>query len=120
MNEISSPKLLSIFWILSRFELERLFTTRRGLFYLFAFVFFWYLLLRYVVLSLTGFAEGSSDWSIAEYFAYWSVAIYFFPILCLFIAADQTGSDRERGPIRGVQTDASTRRRCRRALSHPG
>ncbi len=100
MNEIRTPKLLSIFWIVSRFELERLFMTRRGLFYLFAFVFFWYLLLRYVVLSLSGFAEGSSDWSIAEYFAYWNVTIYFFPILCLFIAADQTGSDRERGSLR--------------------
>ena len=40
------------------------------------------------------------NWQVAEFSAFWVIALYLFPMLCLTLAADQTSSDRARGTLR--------------------
>jgi len=90
--------------IIISLELVRTFASRQGLVYILAFTFFWYVLLKYAVfnetlmmMNMVAGADGMADKLFANYF---KVGMYFFPLLCLFIAANQTGSDRERGTLR--------------------
>jgi len=103
-NTLSPPNMLSSMKIIIALELERTFASRQGLIYILAFAFFWYFLLKYAVFNETLMmmnqvvgADGVADKLFANYF---KVAMYFFPLLCLFVAANQTGSDRERGTLR--------------------
>ncbi len=96
--------MLSSMKIIIALELERTFASRQGLIYILAFAFFWSFLLKYAVFNETLMmmnqvvgADGVADKLFANYF---KVAMYFFPLLCLFVAANQTGSDRERGTLR--------------------
>jgi len=96
--------MFSAMKIIISLELERTFASRQGFIYILAFAFFWYLLLKYAVfnetlmmMNMVAGADGIADKLFANYF---KVGMYFFPLLCLFIAANQTGSDRERGTLR--------------------
>lgn len=124
MHETSSPNHPATanfghqLWIISLFELRRLFATRRGAFYLITFAILWYLFLAYPLLSAAelvsqnqGNEQGVSilnavglgslmAWSVPEFAVYWRAALYLFPMLSIFLAADQTTSDRERGMLR--------------------
>ncbi len=99
-------------------ELQRVFTTRRGLLLVIATLLVWALILRYLVFNAAVWlADGSAGrvigsifnsrlieslltWDVAEFSVYWVIALYLFPIFCLTIAADQTASDRTRGTLR--------------------
>ncbi len=109
----NTPSVVSTLWIIIRLELERLFASRTGWFYLTAFGFFWYLLLRLVIFNITNFLsqQGATgqDWSTIVFSTYFNVGLYLFPLLSIFIAANQTGSDRERGTLRFISL------RCNRA-----
>jgi hypothetical protein len=103
--------------LISQFELQRLFTTRRGLLNLAAFSAVWCLILIYPIRFAADFysqsqsANGSSlldfigfgsllNWQTPEFGVYWRFALYLFPMLSIMIASDQTSSDRERGTLR--------------------
>ena len=103
-NTLAPPNMFSSMKIIMSLELERIFTSRQGLIYLLAFAFFWYMLVKYAVFNETLMMmnqmvgeNGVADKLFANYF---KVAMYFFPLLCMFVAANQTGSDRERGTLR--------------------
>ena len=102
----------------ARFELVRLFFTRRGLVTLTGFTLIWLLVLRYPIFEAVryigndGFAgflaavvgPTSFDhllaWPVAELAVYWVIALYLMPLFCLVLTADQTASDRSRGTLR--------------------
>lgn len=83
-----------------------------------AFALCWILILRYVIASAAlWLADGSGgrvigsifnsrlinsllNWQVPEFSAFWVIALYLFPMLCLTLAADQTSSDRARGTLR--------------------
>lgn len=112
-SQLERPNVATTLWVIIQLELERLFTSRTGLLYLSAFGFFWYLLLRYVIFNISSFISQSNmsgdDWSNTVFSTYFNVGLYVFPLLCIFIAANQTGSDRERGTLRFIVL------RCERA-----
>lgn len=99
-------------------ELQRVFTTRRGLLLVLAFLLIWALILRYLIYSAAiWLSDGSSSqligsvfnsslvnslltWQVVEFSVFWVIALYLFPMLCLTLAADQTASDRSRGTLR--------------------
>jgi len=103
---------------IAAFELVRLFLTKRGLLAVVAFSVCWILILRYPIgqaVSLLGspdFADffnsifgaiGFSKlltWPEAELAVYWPIALYSFPVFCLFLCGDQTVGDRQRGTLR--------------------
>jgi len=104
-------------FLISQFELKRLFTTRKGLLYLITFAVVWLLVLLYPIRIASDFfsqshpAQGSIffefiglgsmlNWQIAEFGMYWRISLFLFPMLSFTIAADQTSSDRERGTLR--------------------
>ena len=107
------PNVASTLWIITQLELERLFASRIGWLYLSAFGFFWYVLLRYVIFNISSFLSQQNmnghDWSGTVFSTYFNVGLYVFPLLCIFIAANQTGADRERGTLRFIML------RCNRA-----
>ncbi len=103
--------------LITQFELQRLFTTKKGLLYLITFAVVWLLILFYPIriaadfFSQTNPAHGNLffefigmesliNWQVAEFGVYWRVALFLFPMLSIMIAADQTSSDRERGTLR--------------------
>jgi len=112
MNFMSN--LLSI----STLELQRVFSTRRGLLVLLAFALIWLLILRYPIYGAANWlSEGGNsrllgsmfntsmtrallNWPVAEFAVLWVLALYLFPIFTLVLAADQTASDRARGTLR--------------------
>jgi len=120
-----TPGFLSQTFLISQFELKRLFNTRKGLLFLLTFSVVWYFILLYPIrFSADIFAQnqnstqGSSffefigfgallNWKIPEFGVYWRFALLMFPILCITITADQTCSDRERGTLRFLYLRAS-------------
>ena len=111
-------KTIRNLFIISGLELQRAFTTRRGITVMIAFALIWMLILRYIIAgAATWLADGSGgrligsvfnsrlinsllNWQVAEFSAFWVIALYLFPMLCLTLAADQTASDRARGTLR--------------------
>jgi len=107
-------------WVLARFELTRLFLTKRGMIALAAFATVWFIVLYYLVSSAVTIvssevfqdvakklfgALGVSDlleWPVPELAIYWLIAAYLFPCFSLFSASDQTCSDRTRGTLRFI------------------
>ncbi len=103
---------------IARFELVRLFLTKRGLLAVVAFAICWFLILRYPVgqavslldsRNVADFVEsifgaaGLSQlltWPEAELAVYWLIALYSFPCFCLFLCSDQTVGDKQRGTLR--------------------
>jgi ABC-type transport system involved in multi-copper enzyme maturation permease subunit len=107
------------------FELVRLFLTKRGLLAVAVLSICWLIVLRYAIgeavnlLSspdIAGFIDqifgaiGLSKlltWPEAELAVYWLIALYSFPIFCLFLCADQTVGDRQRGTLRFLSLRAT-------------
>ena len=105
---ISSPSALANMWVLISLELSRAFTNRQGLIYLGAFSFFSYLILSYTVSQPIFIHSGDLKSAFNSIFKnYYGLATYGFPILCLFVAANQTCSDRERGTLRFISLRCS-------------
>ncbi len=106
-----APSVLSTLWVIISLELERTFLSRQGLLYLLAFSFFWMMLLKYAVFNDTLLMMNSAvdgDSYVQKIFTnYFKISLYLFPILSLFMAANQTGSDRERGTLRFISLHAS-------------
>lgn len=118
MEQVQSANGLRNLWIISRFELVRLFQTPRGLMSIAAFAIIWYFILRYPILkasqfiAIPGFKDSVGDmfgqvglrnlleWPVAEFAVFWIFSLFLFPILTLMITADQTSSDRSRGTLR--------------------
>ena len=89
---------------LAKFELYRLFLTKRGALALVAFATAWFLILRYLVSSAATIVSskmfqdmaeqifgmlGLSElltWKVPELAIYWLVAVYSFPVFALFSA----------------------------------
>ncbi len=98
------PSTLSAMKTIVLLELERTFTHKQGLIYLLTFMIFWMFLLKYAVFSQTLMVMNQvlgADELPSKLFAnFFKVAMYLLPVLSLFIAANQTGSDRERGTLR--------------------
>ncbi len=103
--------------LITQFELQRLFTTKKGLLYLITFAVVWLLILFYPIriaaefFSQTNPTHGNlffefigmgslMNWQVAEFGVYWCFTLFLFPMLSIMIAADQTSSDRERGTLR--------------------
>jgi ABC-type transport system involved in multi-copper enzyme maturation permease subunit len=118
MAQIQPHNSIRNLWIISRFELVRLFQTPRGLMSIAAFAIIWYFILRYPILkasqfiAIPGFKESVGEvfgqvglsnlleWPVAEFAVFWLFALFLFPIFTLMITADQTSSDRSRGTMR--------------------
>ncbi len=113
-----TPGFLNHVFLISQFELKRLFSTRKGLLYLLTFAVVWYLILYYPIRLASNILSQTQDsahfsrffefigfgsilnWQIPEFAVFWHFALIIFPTLTILIAADQTCSDRERGTLR--------------------
>ncbi len=107
MNTIiiqKTPSTLSAIKTIVLLELERTFTYKQGLIYLLAFMAFWMFLLKYAIFSQTlmmmNQVLGADDFPSKLFANFFKISMYLLPVLSLFIAANQTGSDRERGTLR--------------------
>lgn len=126
---MNNPSLIqkSLFrmWALAKFELIRLFFTKRGTLALLAFITAWFLILYYPVNSAVsivasdGFKEMAKDtfgmlglsellnWQVSEFTLYWLIALYSFPVFALGASSDQTCADRTRGTLRFISLRAT-------------
>lgn len=109
---------LNHLFLICQFEINRLFSTRKGLLYLITFTVVWYFILNYPIRFASDFvgqrggtASGSNffefigfgsllNWKIPELGVYWHFSLIIFPILSIMTCSDQTCSDRERGTLR--------------------
>lgn len=107
------------------FEFTRFMFTKRGIIALIGFTAIWLIALYDFVakaadiISSPHFADfvkqgfglaGMSkllDWPVAEMSIYWMIAAITFPFFTLFVASDQTCSDKQRGTIRFLSLRAS-------------
>ena len=106
--QVDPPNTFSTVWVIISLELSRVFSSRQGLIYLAVFTFFWYLVINYGVIPFAmARAEQGSTWLAAVFKNYESIAVYGFALLCLFVGANQTGSDRERGTLRFISLRCS-------------
>lgn len=105
-------------WLISQFELTRLFLTKRGAVLLAAFAIVWFLILKYPVSYSVGILGNESfgenitvfssqlnldyllQWAYSEVAVYWLFAIFIFPFIAVLMTSDQTASDATRGTIR--------------------
>jgi hypothetical protein len=112
-------------WILARFELTRLFLTKRGVIALAAFSTVWFIILYYLVSSAVSIVSSETfqdiveqlfgvlglanllNWPVSELAIYWLIAACLFPSFALFSASDQTCSDRTRGTLRFISLRAT-------------
>ncbi len=112
-------------WLISQFELTRLFLTKRGAILLAAFAIVWFLILKYPVsysVSILGnesFGENITvfssqlnldyllKWAYSEVAVYWLFGIFIFPFIAVLMTSDQTASDASRGTIRFLLLRAS-------------
>lgn len=103
---------------IARFEVFRLFGSRRGWVSLIGFALVWAMLLYYVIFrasrllardggsSLVGAAleylgmDQLTNWRVPELAVYWLLALILLPFFCIALTADQTASDRARGTLR--------------------
>ena len=99
--------------------------TRRGLLSLLAFALVWFLILRYAIYGAAQFfmvdAPGGlivsffnstiinnlMSWQVPELAVFWAINLYFLPIFCIALTADQTASDRARGTLRLIHLRAT-------------
>ncbi len=104
-------------FIISNLELQRTFSTPRGLTVVAAFLLVWALILWYLVKGAASWLangegvlvgsffnsrliESLLGWQVPEFSVFWVIGLYLFPLLCLMLAADQTAADRTRGTLR--------------------
>ena len=124
----SSTGFVKHLLLFSQFEIKRLLMTRKGAMTVLTFAVVWLLILYYPIRlasSLVMRGRQSVDvfrifeffgfdflmiWQIPEFGVFWAFALLIFPTMSLFLAADQTCSDRELGTIR-ILALRSTRER---------
>lgn len=112
-------------WALTKFELVRLFLTKRGVLAITAFATLWFFILYYAVdsaatiVSNDSFKENANqmfgalglsqllEWQVSELIIYWLIALYLFPVFALGAASDQTCADRTRGTLRFISLRAT-------------
>ena len=112
-------------WCLAKFELVRMFLTKRGGIALAAFATAWFFILYYGISTANELVSsdifvniayqifsGASmrellSWPVAELSVFWVVAVYSFPIFSLVAASDQTCADRSRGTLRFIALRAT-------------
>lgn len=116
ITTIKSNSARSI-WLISQFELTRLFLTKRGIILLAAFAIVWFFILKNLVLeSVDMFNDPQtlemvssflginlnylSQWPYAELAVYWLISILIFPYITILMTSDQTASDAKRGTMR--------------------
>lgn len=105
-------------WAIARFELNRLFFSKRGWVALAAFSLLWFFIFKYLIsrgadlmhsemfrdMAQSAFGQlgfgALYQLPMAELAIYWLIAIYIYPPLALVISSDQTASDRQRGTLR--------------------
>lgn len=105
-------------WLITRFELSRLFATPRGWVALAAFAVIWFCLLRYPIyeaaaqLQQPEIQAGLSQfvgmvglynlmrWPLPELIIYWLICLVLLPLAVVLTSADQTCGDRARGTLR--------------------
>lgn len=110
--------ILYTIFVIARYELSRMFMTRRGLLSLVAFALVWFLILRYAIYGAAQFFMADAPgglivsffnstiinnlmtWQIPELAVFWVVSLYLLPVFCIALTADQTASDRARGTLR--------------------
>jgi hypothetical protein len=125
MEQLQRPGTLRNLWIISQFELVRLFQTPRGLMSMAAFAIIWYFILKEAIyrisqfVGIPGFKESAGDflgqggftnlleWPVAEFTVFWLFSVLLFPIFTVLISSDQTSSDRSRGTMRFITLRAS-------------
>lgn len=109
---------LNTILVLARYELSRLFLTKRGLLSLLAFALVWFLILRYAIYGAAQFFMSNElgglivslfnstvtnnlmSWQVPELAVFWIINLYLLPIFSVMLTADQTASDRARGTLR--------------------
>jgi len=112
-------------WALAKFELIRLFFTKRGMLAILAFATAWFLILYYPVDSAVSIvaSDGFKDmaretfgllglsallkWQVSEFTLYWLIALFTFPVFTLGASSDQTCADRTRGTLRFISLRAT-------------
>ncbi len=111
------PDVKNVF-LIAKFELVRLLSTRRGLVSIVAFAMVWLVLLYYVIFRASrvlaqdggsGLVSAVLDWlgmerltawAVPELAVYWFFGLMLLPLFCISLTADQTASDRSRGTLR--------------------
>jgi hypothetical protein len=119
-DKTMQPGFFNHLLLFCQFEINRSFTTRKGLLSLVTFAVIWYFILLYplrfaadLVVQEHGLNQnfgffdfiglGSTQhWSIPEFDVFWQLALIIFPMLSITLAADQTCSDREHGTLRFI------------------
>ena len=105
-------------WLISQFELTRLFLTKRGMILLAAFAIVWFFIFKVLILESVEMLNDPNtlniassflgqlnlnyllQWPYSELAAYWLIAIFIFPYITILMTSDQTASDAKRGTIR--------------------
>lgn len=105
-------------WLISQFELTRLFLTKRGLILLAAFAIVWFFILKVIILESVKMLNDPSlvnqvtawsgqlnldyllQWPYSELAVYWILSLFIFPFITILMTSDQTASDANRGTIR--------------------
>jgi ABC-type transport system involved in multi-copper enzyme maturation permease subunit len=105
-------------WLITRFELFRLFGSPRGWFALAAFAVIWFLILRYPIFEASSALQQADTqamlsrifgmiglyklmaWPLPELIVYWLISLVLLPLAVMITSADQTSSDRSRGTLR--------------------
>ncbi len=112
-------------WCLAKFELVRMFLTKRGAMAIAAFATAWFLILYYVISTANDLVSSDTfvtiayqvfsgatmreilSWPVPELAVFWVVAVYSFPIFALIATSDQTCADRSRGTLRFIALRAT-------------
>lgn len=105
-------------WLISQFELTRLFLTKRGIILLAAFAIVWFFILKVLILESVEMLNDPNtlnmassflgqlhlnyllEWPYSELAVYWLITIFIFPFITVLMTSDQTASDAKRGTIR--------------------
>ena len=117
-NLAAQPNSARAIWLISQFELTRLFLTKRGIILLAAFAIVWFFILKVIILKSVNMLEDPSvlnliaswsgqlnldyllQWPYAELAVYWVLSAFIYPFITVLITSDQTASDASRGTIR--------------------
>ncbi|RVU40102.1 hypothetical protein EOE67_07570 [Rheinheimera riviphila] len=118
VTAFSLPKFCRNTWLITRFELFRLFGSPRGWFALAAFAVIWFLILRYPIFEASAALQQADTqamlsrvfgmigmyklmaWPLPELIVYWLISLVLLPLAVVITSADQTSSDRSRGTLR--------------------
>jgi len=114
-------------WLISQFELTRLFLTKRGIILLAAFAVVWFFILKVIILESVKLLSDPNilntvtawsgkvnldyllQWPYSELAVYWVLSAFIFPFITVLMASDQTASDAKRGTLRFLLLRTSRR-----------